>query len=141
MDFRIFAITISPPPRRMSPKYAYNEDKYVLERWLNSFSRHWILYPEFSKESRLHYHGIVRMDDKIKFHKTKYRIDKTVGFVKVEELKKVIDHFRWLIYCQKEYADTSRLLKVFMRRKIKTRNLKNQNNSPSILDWFPQNKK
>lgn len=142
MDFRFFGITVSPPPSRMNPKFKYNDDKYYLERWMNSFSGHWILYPEFSKDSRLHYHGVVRVDDKIKLHKTKYRTSKTIGFVKLDKLNSYQDHLRWLCYCQKEYADTSRLLTLFHRRRIHRREPKLiVSNKPNILDWIHPTKK
>lgn len=141
MDFRFFGITISPPPRpQLSPKFAYGDDKYRLERWLNSFSGHWILYPEFSRDSRLHYHGVVRVDDKIKLHKTKFRICRQIGFVKLDYLKTKVDHLRWLIYCQKEYVDTSRILTLFYRHRIKRRDpvYVDCRKNPSILDYFAE---
>lgn len=138
MDFRFFALTVSPPYRsKMSPKYLYSEDKYVLERWLNKFSRHWILYPEFSKDSRLHYHGVVRVDDKIKLHKTRHQMVKKIGFIKLDKLATPRDHLRWVIYCQKEYADTRRLAEVFHRRKLKKHTVVNTTASPNLLDWIP----
>lgn len=140
MDSRIFAITISPPPRAtISPKYAYDNDYHILVRWLNAFSGHWLLYPEFSKDSRLHYHGVVRVDDKIKLHKTRYKINRTVGFVKLDKLRTFNDHLRWIIYCQKEYAQTSKILTVFHRIKLKTRIRKRVlNRQRNIMDCFNQ---
>lgn len=57
--------------------------------------------------SRLHYHGIIEIDDLIKFHKTKYRIDKHIGFVKIDKLNTFIDKLKWLYYCKKDQTPES----------------------------------
>lgn len=112
MTLEIYSITISPPYRLFRPGELYEQDSYVLRRWLNKFSKHYCLYPEFDKHSRLHYHGIVKIDDLTKYHRTKYIIDKGLGFVRIDKLKTSIDHLRFLIYSMKEWAQNKETFKT-----------------------------
>lgn len=96
-----FAITVSPPLRQADPKYLYNEDVYELRRWFNTFSQYYMLYPEFDMKSRLHYHGVIRVNDWIKLHKTKHRISRLIGWIDIKPLMTFRDHLKWLIYCRK----------------------------------------
>lgn len=105
-----FFITISPSYRSAAPKVLYAQDMFLIHKYLNPCSDHYILYPEFSDESRLHYHGIILFKDVIKFHKTKHLIDKTIGFTKIVRLKSHEDHLRVLIYSMKGWPATRSLL-------------------------------
>lgn len=99
----IFAITISPPYRFSDPHALYFNDLLKIRRWVNRFSDHYAIWPEFTENARLHYHGVIKLRDPIKFYKTKYKFDKLLGFVKIDKLKTFKDHLRWLFYCQKDY--------------------------------------
>lgn len=114
----MFAITISPRYRSVKPETIYEEDKYALRRLLNRCSTHYMLYPEFDHSSRLHYHGVVQIADKIKFHRIKYLFD-GIGWTKLDPIKSHRDHLRWLIYCQKEYAVTQQLLEPIMYKSLR----------------------
>lgn len=112
-----YAITISPPKYNGNPTYAYNDQLYYIRRWMNKFSNHWLLYPEFDLNSRLHWHGVVQIHDKTKFHKTRHQFQKMVGFVKVDVLVTAMDHIRFLQYCKKEYGQC--YLEVVWYQKLK----------------------
>lgn len=106
-----YFITISPPYRAMNPSILYQQDIYIIRQYLNRCSDHYILYPEFSKQSRLHYHGIIRITDLIKWHKQKPMFDKVLGFSKIDLIKSHKEHLRSLVYSMKEWPATSSLLK------------------------------
>lgn len=106
-----YFITISPPRRALAPSILYQQDIYVIRQYLNRCSDHYILYPEFSNKSRLHYHGIVRITDIIKWHKQKHQFDKVLGYTQIDLLKTHKDHLRSLVYSMKEWPATSALLK------------------------------
>lgn len=119
---RTLAITISPPPRAESPQYLYDCDIGTIRRWLNKFSHHYLLYPEFTIDSRLHYHGVVHVDDFTKFHKTKNTFSKKFGFVKVKPIGTTAKycikaHLGWLAYCKKQYGEC--FLKAFYYKKLR----------------------
>lgn len=107
MDYRktrIYAITISPPIYRGRQEYIYEEHSVLIRRHLNKFSSYYLLYPEFSQDARLHYHGVIRIKDFIKYGKTKHMLDRQVGYTNIKHLLSHIDHLRWLMYCKKEYT-------------------------------------
>lgn len=100
-----YALTISPPFYRGSPAYKYAEDCVMIRKLLNGFSDRYLLFPEFDENARLHYHGSIWIKDKIKFYKTKYLIDKHIGWSKFDPFKKKYDNIGWLCYCRKHYTD------------------------------------
>lgn len=100
--YNYFAITISPPHYKGKPDFLYNNVKYTLQTKFARCSEHYILYPEFSDTSRLHFHGIIRFKDKIKFDKSiKYYIDFNIGYVCIKPLDKYKDLLQWILYCKK----------------------------------------
>lgn len=103
-----YFITVSPPYRGLSVNKLFRQDTDQMRQLFNQFSDHYCLYPEFDDKGRLHYHGIVRITDKIKYFKVKYRIDQ-IGYCCAKELKTHMDHMRSLLYCMKEWPDTRRL--------------------------------
>lgn len=106
----LYAVTVSPPFRKGRPKVWYEYDSYGLHQHFNKFSKHYMFVPEFDNNSRIHYHGVVRIDDSIKHHKTKYILDKSIGYSKFDPLKTLHDHIRWLIYCNKNQAPFDRII-------------------------------
>ncbi len=108
-----YSVTISPPYRKFDPVYLYNEDIPVITRWLHKFSKHYVIYPELDSGSRIHYHLSVWIHDMMKYHRTKYTMDRKVGFVKTKRLKTTYDLLRWHLYCTKDYyLNKKRLPKV-----------------------------
>lgn len=106
MDYRKFwfyAFTISPRLYNGNQKFAYEVQSFKIRILLKFISRHFCLYPEFDDKGRLHYHGIVRVYDKVKLHKTKHKFDREVGFLKYERLMTFKDHLTYLVYCRKQY--------------------------------------
>ncbi len=140
-----YGITISPKYRTIDPDILYNEDMRIIRRWMNRFSSHYVIVPEFAElTARLHYHGTVIIADMIKFYKTKYRIDKEIGFVKIDLLKTFKDHLRWNIYIYKNYWKTRDHYDLVIYGKVKRINkrehllhldLKRQNRL-NIIDYF-----
>lgn len=106
VDRKLYALTISPPSRLASPDFLYVEDRRFIMKWLNGFSHHYHVIPEFDMNARLHYHGIIRIDDKFKFNRTKSKMDSGLGFTKVSPLKTVGDHLKYLVYMNKSCHET-----------------------------------
>lgn len=106
-----YFVTITPKYRLRSPMELYYSDMRMIRVKLNKFSDHYCLYPEFSVTSRLHYHGIIKIKDLIKFHRIKYQIDRDIGFSKFDKLKTKKDLFCTLIYSMKEWPMTREYLK------------------------------
>lgn len=117
---RLYAITISPPHKpRINPLVLHDEYTQRLHRLFNKFSKHYALYPEFADGSnRLHYHGVFKIDDMIKYTRTKHEIDK-IGFVKAERFRSATDHLRYLVYSQKHYNEIKESYDIIVYKKNK----------------------
>ncbi len=140
----LYSITISAQYRTVHPDFLYNDDKLKLVKWLNRFSDHYIIVPEFSDNGRLHYHGLFNMSDKIKYYKSKYSIDKEIGFVKVERINDFKSHLRWLMYIYKDYNILKDYYPLFIYKKTKRNNIKTlkcfnelkKQNKINIINYF-----
>lgn len=109
---RLYAITITLPPSHNRAIFDHNGWIRPIRRWLNMVSNHYCIYPELADlTGRLHYHGVILINDMIKFKHIKTSIDKNIGWVKIDKLKTYGDHLRWLMYCMKEWAGNSRMFK------------------------------
>lgn len=102
----LIALTVSPPYRIQGPRYCYNDDMNFL-KFIRLCSKHFIIYPELSRSSRLHYHGLILISDHIKYHKKIVPALKRMGHVKIDPIRTFADHLRWLLYIRKEW-ETSR---------------------------------
>lgn len=89
----------------------------IIKRLFNKCSDHYIVYPEFTSQCRLHYHGIIRITDKIKWIRSVFgsllkqlRMDhKCVQF---RMIKSFNSHLRWLWYIRKHWDTTKRVLRI-----------------------------
>lgn len=118
MDFRKMAITISPPHRREGIEYLYKQDSYIIKRYLNKISGYYILVPEVTLDSRLHYHGVIKIKDWTKYHKQVHRLlNASIGFIKLDPIKDHINNLKWICYMYKNYG----ILKDLMLPIIKTK--------------------
>lgn len=139
MDYRkYYSITVSPRWRPMNPTMLCEEDYNALNLLLNKCSKHYILFPEFTElTSRLHYHGVIRIDDRIKFHHIKYKLD-NIGITKIDKLKTPKDHISWLVYCMKDWAVNASQYKplIYKRRtRFRKHHIEEQPSKGNILDW------
>lgn len=116
-----YFITISPQYRAIAPALLYEQDKYDIYRLLNPCSHHFCLYPEFDKNSRLHYHGIIRIDDPIKWHKTKHIIDRVLGWTVIKPIESFRGHLTALVYSYKQWANNRSLFKEPIMYKRRTK--------------------
>lgn len=142
---QFLALTISPPSCLLNAIYLHSELIYYIKRYLNKVSTHWIVYPEFDKNSRLHYHGVLRLDDPIKWHRSvRTLLEKTIGFICIKPLLKPIDHIAWITYCRKEWPLTKKVLRInrpviYSNLKLhKRKDLKSGNKRLTIIDYFKQ---
>lgn len=108
----LYALTISPPYRKARAEFLLKSDIFDITRLLNRCSKHWMMTPEFSEQSRLHYHGVVRIDDMIKWHKCIRGYLGNIGFVKLDKLKDNKNHISWLMYCYKDWNTAKQVFKL-----------------------------
>lgn len=134
--------TISPPYRLCDPEALHKKYTIDIARELNKFSRHYCLYPEFDDNQRLHYHGIVRVHDKIKMYKIKHKLD-MIGWTKIVKPDDFINKLRYLIYCQKQYAEIQEHYPpiIYMRQRRRLLLCKVTEEAcivkkPNIMDFF-----
>lgn len=113
-----FAITISPPLYRLDSLKLHKIYTYDITKILNRFSKHYMLYPEFTHDARLHYHGIIRVDDKIKYYRTKHKLDR-IGFTKLDPFKTFKDKLRYLIYSLKNYCEIKELFDPIIYKSLR----------------------
>ena len=99
------AVTISPPRRDQSIRYSLKNDTYIIRRWMNRFSKHYMVYPELSPDMRLHYHGIAILTDPVKLYKTKHIINRQLGFSMIKRINTFDNKLIWLIYCRKQWGE------------------------------------
>lgn len=108
------AFTISPPDRVTRYNHIraiYLDDKRFLNNKLRQCCSKYILYPELDIKGRLHYHGMICINDPIKWRKSVYdTIRYNLGYCHVKKLNNFKEILRWLMYCQKEYAITWQVL-------------------------------
>lgn len=105
-----YFLTVSPRYRNEDPLRLFDRDRYDLRKILNHFSNHYILYPEYDKSQRLHYHGIIYVTNRMRMIKDKHRID-LIGFCKFDQIDNFTQHLRSLTYSMKEWAQTKELHK------------------------------
>lgn len=119
-EYSYYALTVSPPRRDRSPEYLYNGDKPVLIRQLNRCSEHYILYPEFDPNGRLHYHGVVKLTSKMSWGFVKSTIESLIGFCCLKQIKTHGEHIGWLNYCRKDY-DSDKMEPIMFKTLAKGR--------------------
>lgn len=98
------AFTFSPKAPFIDPNMQFSahlERLKVLKK-----STLFILIPELDTNGRLHFHGIIKIVDSVKFYKQSLPTVKYGGFT----LIKHNPNDKWVEYCLKEYIHTSRIL-------------------------------
>lgn len=106
----LYALTISPPENKYSIDFNYNSYQRIIVVELRKACKHFCIVPEFSETGRLHFHGIIRIDDEIKFYRRVNYILRNIGFVKLTKIKTFADHMRYMLYMYKEKYRTLTLL-------------------------------
>lgn len=108
-----FALTISPPQRPERSSFLFVDDVCSIRKCLNKASSHYMLVPEFTLEdARLHYHGVVRVDDPIKWFKSVRKNLNKIGFVKTVPINGNKSHLGWLCYCYKNWHISKEALRI-----------------------------
>lgn len=95
------AFTWSPDPKRFKgvrPEYQLYDTLPII-RLLRQCSKSFIIYPELNIQGNIHYHGIIDISDKIKWHKKVLPSFKFHGFV---VLKTIFDLNQWNDYIKKD---------------------------------------
>ncbi len=108
-----FAITISPPPYYGNQFYKNEEDQKYFKRILKRASNHYLILPEWDVSDRLHYHGIIRVDNQYTWYKSSRSKFRNVGFVKLERITSFKRHLGWLMYMKKEWYINRRNVSLY----------------------------
>lgn len=83
-----FFVTISPSIREGFPQTIYEDDKLKIIRAVRKASKHYIIYPEFAYPSgRLHYHGIIVVNDMIAWCKFTLPRFRMLGFTDIKPIR------------------------------------------------------
>lgn len=99
-----YALTISPPQRPERSSFLFVDDICSIRKVLNKVSHHYMLVPEYTfEDARLHYHGVVRVDDPIKWFKSSRKALNKIGFIKTVPIQGKNAHLGWLCYCYKNW--------------------------------------
>lgn len=61
------------------------------------------IYPELSKSGKLHYHGIIRITDMIKWYRKALPILSSLGLYSIQRIDSPIDLIRTSLYCRKDW--------------------------------------
>lgn len=136
-----YFITVSPPYDKSNSTNSALHKYYTqrIQLHFNKFSKHYMFYPEYSENSRLHYHGIVKIDDLCKFHHIRKQMTKELGIIDIQLIKSFEEHLRSLTYSMKNWAAMQYIMTPIMpkrkKRVIKLEILPEVEND--IRKWFP----
>lgn len=116
------AITISPPQRfkkgtllRNPNRILYDEDIIQIKSILKYIRcSTYLIYPEFDKTGRLHYHGIINLDhnQRVRFFKYAQFKLKLIGFNLIKPIDTFIDKLKWILYITKDWGTTKQILEI-----------------------------
>lgn len=121
---RYYAVTISLAPYSGNVLFKYIKDKVYIRDTLKHVTKHYIFYPEFDDNGRYHLHGIMRIDDMVKWYKRAKRQIEVMGFIKIEKLMTFKDHLQYLNYCKKNWHENSELFIAPIKSKNKPKKRK-----------------
>lgn len=104
-------ITVSPPLRSIRDQSSIYQDDLLYLAKVRLCSKHYVIYPEFDSSGRLHYHGIMRIDDKIKWYKSVLpMLRKCLGFVCIKQINTIKDKINIILYITKDWSVTKEIL-------------------------------
>jgi len=99
-------------------RHIYDADAIGIQSCF-SYNRitHYIIYPELSDAGRLHYHGIIKVNETQKVRLFKHALSKfkSIGMVDLQMIKigeYNYNKLRWLMYCKKNWQFTHRVLEI-----------------------------
>ncbi|AXH77524.1 MAG: putative replicase [Cressdnaviricota sp.] len=91
---------IDQPPQKDDYMYEVFETMNEFRRFMAEFvSFESYLYPELSSQGRLHYHGIIRVYDPMRFYLNDLIRLRTFGCYEIDTIE---DISIWLLYCKKQ---------------------------------------
>lgn len=120
------------------------DDKlYIQQVFRYNKIKSYILYPELDERGRLHYHGILTLSNTeyIRFEKHARHKLRQLGHVDTSDCTQLKNNMRYMIYMKKNWMVTKDILEISdpimsQSEKLKPSIVKQQQNIPSILDYF-----
>lgn len=111
---------------------------------LNKVSDDFILYPEVGNNgSNIHFHGVIKLNDKVKWFKSVLPTLKRNGFVKITTFNDA-----WIDYIKKDWDTMKQVLDLeapitdgFIKQIIQIRKLKDMHTSQNIVDMMYKDQK
>lgn len=97
-----------------------------------------ILYPELTLAGHLHFHGIVKVEDRIKWYRQVLPNIKLHGFVCIKE---ITNYQGWIEYCSKDQEHMTKILKVdipFTEDHVYMKGFKVVYKEATLLDYFQE---
>lgn len=91
------------------------------------------LYTEVSKTGRFHFHGFIKIINRLKFCIKEVNQLTTFGTVCIKRLKTMEDYLEWLAYCNKQQNEINDYLTEEIYCTIDPKVLKNRNEDGIIL--------
>lgn len=100
-----YAITWSPKGTTYDPQTKYNEHIYdVFNKWAKALN--FAIFPELNNNGNIHYHGVIRIIDKIAWYRRLLPLVKHKGFVLI---KRIDNWEKWTTYITKD-VDINKIL-------------------------------
>jgi len=93
----------------------YDEDKSQIKSILSYNKIYtYIIFPELDEKGRLHYHGILDLNNTCytRFHKHAIHKLRQLGFVDISVLKSFENNLRYCIYMMKDWGNTKVILDI-----------------------------
>lgn len=103
------ALTLSPILRKGNPLQIFRLDCIDTLCALIKCCSDVVIYPEFAENGRLHYHGVLYVNDLVKWYKSVLPTLNHKGFVLIKS--KNIDA-KWSEYCSKNWEITKNVLNM-----------------------------
>lgn len=104
------AFTWVPDPKEIgiSPKFQYCDTLGSI-RNLNMCCEKYVIYPECTKQGNIHFHGILKINDKVKWYKKVLPSFKYHGYVCIKN-QDIND--QWVDYISKDYNDSFKIYNI-----------------------------
>lgn len=98
----------NPLERTHSVRAQYYYTRVMLSKYLGESCDDFVIYPEFTIQGRIHYHGLLTIKNYVKWVRDTLPRLRKLGFVKMETFKDNPDN--WITYMKKSVLDTKAIL-------------------------------
>lgn len=132
----------TPFEQTHKPRGQYYYTRVILSKYLGESCDDFVIYPEFTIQGRIHYHGILTIINYVRWVRDTLPRLRKLGYVKMESFKDNPDN--WITYMKKSLTETKEILQFKEDVNIGVTKLDYVNwkkEPPTIVKWCPLNKK